>query len=229
MAFCESQWFGGGGTTSTTSTSSGVLGMGSAGIWTSTSSTTFTGINCWGAGGGGTCTTAEYVNFQEMQALQMQHQQSLMQMQMQAQQIYVAQGLHQYAASQMSDDQRRAHQDQAEALQQARLERVKEYEEAGAKAKELLLEHLTPTQKETFNKNKWFVVEGGKSKQQYRIRAEYHTINIEVMDGKKVSHKLCAHVHGSAGVPLHDHILAQKIMLESAEDDFLKIANRHAA
>lgn len=227
MAFCESQWFGMGGATSTTSSSSDVMWMGSN--TANITSTLFTGVNCWttdgssdwGGGGGGTCTATEYYNAQMQMQIQAQYQQ----MMMQTQQIYATQGL--ATQHQMSDEERRNQQAQAEALQQARLEQCKLQTEAGNKAKELLLEHLTPAQKETFNKNKWFVVEGGRSKQQYRIMAERCSINIEVMDGKKVSHKLCAHL--GHDIPLHDHILAQKIMLESAEDDFLKIANRHAA
>lgn len=97
------------------------------------------------------------------------------------------------------------------------------------RAKELLLANLTPTQKETFEKNEWFIVEGGKSKQRYRIRTRTLTMNIDVMNKEKVKHRLCAHLHYTCDAPLHDHILAQKLMLEAAEDDFLKIANQHAA
>lgn len=218
---------GGGGATSTTSSSSDIMWMGNYSTATTTSTT------C-GSGGGGTCSSAEWYTCyngqqeaQDLQMIQMQQAQMMHQMQAQAQQLYMSQGLAaqqparhnmQAQAQQMSEEQRRAYQEQ-----------LKKSEEAGAKAKELLLGHLTPAQKETFNKNNWFVVEGGRSKQQYRIKAGSYSINIEVMDGKKVKHRLCAHLHYNAGVPLHDHILAQKIMLESAEDDFLKIANRHAA
>jgi len=40
------------------------------------------------------------------------------------------------------------------------------------RSQELLLEHLTPEQRDTFHKNKWFLVIGGKTKTQYRIRTE---------------------------------------------------------
>lgn len=97
------------------------------------------------------------------------------------------------------------------------------------RAKELLLANLTPAQKETFEKNNWFVVTGSRSKREYRIRANGVAMNIDVMDKEKVMHRLCAHLHHTHDAPLHDHILAQKLMLEAAEDDFLKVANRHAA
>lgn len=98
---------------------------------------------------------------------------------------------------------------------------------AGERAHGLLLAHLTPEQRRTFEANKWFVVEGGRSKQRYRIRAGTVVANIDVLDGEHVAHKLCGHINHGAGVPIGDHLLAQKVMLELAEDDFLRLANRH--
>lgn len=96
---------------------------------------------------------------------------------------------------------------------------------AGKKAEELLLSHLTPEQRETFIKGRWFVVQG--KKRQYRIHGRTYAGNIEVLEGDKVIERLCCHCR--ADIPLHDHLLAQKIMLESAEADFIKIANRRSA
>jgi len=100
---------------------------------------------------------------------------------------------------------------------------------AADRARGLLLEHLTPEQRETFEQNNWFVVEGGRSKTKYRIRGGTFAGNVDVLrkDGK-INHRLCAHIDASK-VPLGDQLLAQKIMLELAEDDFIRIANRHAA
>lgn len=101
-------------------------------------------------------------------------------------------------------------------------------EAASQRAEQLLLSHLTPEQRRTFEQNKWFVVEGGKSKRKYRIRNSGSLVaNIDVLDGDKVAHRLCGHVNSRASVPLADHLLAQKVMLELAEDDFLRLANRH--
>lgn len=125
--------------------------------------------------------------------------------------------------------QHRAYRDyQAEQDRQAEIVRS-HAKKARERAQELLLSHLTAEQKQTFAKNKWFLVEGGKSGQRYRIRSADHLVaNIDVMDGERVSHKLCAHADLQA-VPLGDHLLAQKIMIEAAEDEFLRVANRHAA
>lgn len=137
-----------------------------------------------------------------------------------------------------------AYQEQVERAWRAQQYRVAEREqrrelrhEAAARdrANELLLEHLTPAQRQTFAKNQWFVVEGGMSKTRYRIRAKGSLVaNIDVMaaighEGEsKVVHRLCGHCDPRA-MPLADHLLAQKLMLEFDEEEFLKIANRHAA
>jgi hypothetical protein len=109
-------------------------------------------------------------------------------------------------------------------------------EVAKTRANELLLQHLTPAQRETFSKHGWFIVEGGKTKTKYRIRAVDHMVaNVDVYErqfslfnnpDQKITHRLCAHVPTNK-VPLGDQLLAQKMMLEFSEDDFLRIANRH--
>jgi len=91
----------------------------------------------------------------------------------------------------------------------------------------LLLEHLTPEQRETFRNNDWFVVDGGKSKTKYRIHSRGSLMaNIDVIKDDKTLHRLCAHCDVHA-IPLGDQLLAQKLMLEFDEDEFLRIANRH--
>lgn len=95
---------------------------------------------------------------------------------------------------------------------------------AGKKAEELLLSHLTAEQRETFVKGRWFVVKG--KTHQYRINGKTYAGNIEILEGDKVVARLCCHCRPD--IPLHDHLLAQKIMLESAEDDFIKLANRRS-
>lgn len=98
---------------------------------------------------------------------------------------------------------------------------------ARARALALLRSHLTPAQRQTFATNKWFVVEGGRSKAKYRIRSHACAGNIEILDGERVTHRLCGHCDSS--IPLGDQLLAQKLMLELDEDEFLKLANRRAA
>lgn len=107
---------------------------------------------------------------------------------------------------------------------------------SNARAKELLLSKLTPAQRKTFEEHKWFIVEGGRSKTRYRIHADRGlTGNIHVLPAKKpppgvaemALHRLCAHCADHM-VPLYDHLLSQKLMLEHAEDEFVALANRHA-
>jgi hypothetical protein len=97
------------------------------------------------------------------------------------------------------------------------------HEAAKQKAHELLLAHLSPEQRHTLETNGWFVVEGGKSKQKYKINGSNYAGNIEVVGQGQ---KLCC--HADRHIPHGDQLLAQKVMLELAEDDFLRLANRSA-
>lgn len=102
-------------------------------------------------------------------------------------------------------------------------------EAAHQRAQELLLEHLSPAQRDTLTRNGWFIVEGGRSGTKYRIRNRGVAGNIDVLgNGDRVTHRLCCHA-ADGGIPQGDQWLSQKIMLELAEDEFLRKANRHAA
>lgn len=124
------------------------------------------------------------------------------------------------AARRTTEEELRRIEQEARAQRQASIER----------ATGLLLEHLTPQQRETYYKNGWFMVEGGQSKTRYRINAKSSAGNIEVLESRRnvdeVTSRLCCHIPYKKELPLHDHLLAQKIMLELAEDDFLRTANR---
>lgn len=103
--------------------------------------------------------------------------------------------------------------------------------DAEDKARDLLLTNLTESQRETLRKNKWFVIQG-RSGQLYRVRDVGHVVaNIEVIERdllghERMLHRLCGHI-GDSGMPIADHLLAQKLMLEADEDAFLRLANRH--
>jgi hypothetical protein len=102
--------------------------------------------------------------------------------------------------------------------------------QAALKARELLLEQLTPEQRASFEQHDWFLVRG-QSGRHYRIRDDGHVVaNIEVVERDllghdRVLHRLCGHI--GEHVPQADHLLAQKLMLEADEDAFLRLANRH--
>jgi hypothetical protein len=95
------------------------------------------------------------------------------------------------------------------------------------KARELLLEQLTPEQRASFEQHDWFLVRG-QSGRRYRIRDDGHVVaNIDVLaPDQQVLHRLCGHLADPV-VPLADHLLAQKLMLEADEEAFLRLANQH--
>ena len=102
-----------------------------------------------------------------------------------------------------------------------------ERDAALARSRELLLSHLTPKQRKTFEENHWFIVKGGITQTRYRIRTTSHTHNIEILRGDVATSRLCGHLRGS--LPLHDHHVAQKISLEYDEEAFVRLCNRSAA
>jgi hypothetical protein len=98
-------------------------------------------------------------------------------------------------------------------------------EEANKRARQLLVENLSATQREQFERDGHFVVHGRQAR--YRVR-QGRSANIDVVDRKGfLSHRLCA--HPAEYVPDFDTMLAQKLLLENDEDYFLGRANRHSA
>jgi hypothetical protein len=92
------------------------------------------------------------------------------------------------------------------------------------KARALLLRNLTREQRHELDKLGHFHVISREGVR-YRIHDGTLAINVEQLDGEgKLLRKLCAH---PVGVPLGDGLLAQKLQLEFAEDDFLRVANVH--
>lgn len=136
---------------------------------------------------------------------------------------------HQAAEEQRRLERQRRAAEIARRAEELRVQQeAKERERAKATAHALLQANLSPEQRETFEKNHWFIVEGGKTKTKYRIRGNGTLVaNVDVLkDDGKISHRLCAHCNPNE-IPMPDHLLAQKLMLEISEDDFLRIANRH--
>lgn len=121
----------------------------------------------------------------------------------------------------MEEEQRRlAEQQRAE--NEARWKReAEEKEKAKKRAEELLLSFLTPEQRDELERLNHFHLIVGERK--YRIKRG-RSRNIELLDasGKPVE-KLCAHPRDY--IPDADTMLAQKLMLETDEEAFLKMAN----
>ena len=118
--------------------------------------------------------------------------------------------------------ERRLREDHEAARQAAR-----NREAARNRARDLLLDHLTPEQRETMKRHGWFVVLGGKSKQPYRIHTDRGPAgNVIECDyaGAPVA-RLCGHIR-TAFLPDYDEYLAQMIMLQADEDAYRALANR---
>lgn len=142
-----------------------------------------------------------------------------------SQYYYLAQGRAVAYRARTEEEQLRQ-QEQHRLAMLAAEQRTRENQAALTRSRELLFAHLSEFQRKTFESHKWFVVEGGKTKQKYRIRTETYAGNIDVLNGSRVSHRLCVHCDS---IPLYDHHLAQKLALEYDEERLLQIANRQAA
>lgn len=88
---------------------------------------------------------------------------------------------------------------------------------AEARAKALLLRLLAPDQRETFERDGSFEVLGRSTGARYRIRSA-RQINIDDLTNGR---KLC---YVTPEVPLCDQLVAQKLLIEGDEKEFLRVA-----
>lgn len=114
---------------------------------------------------------------------------------------------------------------QAEEERRKREEETQRRIAAEQRAEELLKAHLSAEQTEEYEKCGHFHVVG-ESGQRYRIRTKSPSINVDVIEGGKAVRRLCAY---APGLPPGDTFLCQKLALENNENEFLKVANVHAA
>lgn len=93
---------------------------------------------------------------------------------------------------------------------------------AAARARALLLSMLSVKQREQLQRDRFFEVIAQGSKRRYRIHQGTHG-NVKLLDdtGREVT-SYCAQ---PPDVPAEDAMLAQKLMLELHEEDFLRVAN----
>lgn len=97
-----------------------------------------------------------------------------------------------------------------------------EREAALARSKKLLMECLTAQQQETLERHGYFDVKVGPKT--YRISKGWaHNVR-EVLPDGSLSKTFCAHPREN--VPDFDNMLAQKLILETDEPTFLRMANR---
>lgn len=107
--------------------------------------------------------------------------------------------------------------EQAEAARAA----VKRIEDARTRAKELLVEHLDPEQRESYEKHGLFIVETPR-KNRYRLSSNHAP---RKLSGDKDAVSYCIHTYG---VPREDELLGFKLLLEANEEEFLRTANATA-
>jgi hypothetical protein len=88
------------------------------------------------------------------------------------------------------------------------------------RARRLLLRHLSPAQRQTWKRHRWFEVAGQGCV--YRIH-EGRAMNVKQLRPGQPVATLCAFPRG---VPMGDVLLAQKLMLETDEAGFLRVAHR---
>lgn len=107
----------------------------------------------------------------------------------------------------------------------AELRRRQEEEQktADARAEELLLSALDEEQKAEYRKDKSFHVRNPKSGRRYRIRRAWSGHVERIGDHGRPVERLCAHPR--VQVPLPDNQLIAKLMIETDEDQFRRLAN----
>lgn len=99
------------------------------------------------------------------------------------------------------------------------------YVTAHRRGMRLLIENLTPQQRRTFERRRYFVVQGGDTGRLYRIR-EGRQLNIDELDA--LHRTACVWCfHPADALVLGDVLLTQKIALETFEEEALRIAYRH--
>ena len=95
--------------------------------------------------------------------------------------------------------------------------------EAETKAEKLLREWLSPEQLRQYDLYGFFLVRGGRTGRQYRIR-QLLTYNVDEIGPRGVAASLC--FQAADAYALGDHMLAQKIALECREEEALAVAYR---
>lgn len=98
-------------------------------------------------------------------------------------------------------------------------------EAARDRGEKLLRGYLTPEQRETYCRQGRFVVRG-QSGRRYSIEAsDPRFCNVSELDADgQIISRLCA--QAAVNIPIADHLLTQKLMLEHHEAEFRRIANR---
>lgn len=123
----------------------------------------------------------------------------------------------------ISPEERVHREAQAKAFLEERDRKEAERKAAEIKAEKLLHSCLTEEQKDELIKKNYFHLYVGNKK--YRIeRGTTGNIKLLYENSDNPKHQYCIH---PTGVPVGDVMLAQKLLLETNEEEFLRVANRH--
>jgi hypothetical protein len=102
-----------------------------------------------------------------------------------------------------------------------RLERFQAVE----RAKALLIDNLDNEQRAQFTKDRHFIVHSRDRQRRYRVEQGFAgNVKLLRQDGKAIA-SFCIHPDDRR-IPAEDVMLSQKLLLETAEEEFLRIANR---
>lgn len=126
-----------------------------------------------------------------------------------------------YEAPPLTEEQIEAQRVRAEAAAAAAAVRRQEEAAAKERARKLLLDALAEDQQEELLKNGFFHVETRNGTRRYRLSPTGQPKRVRGEDG--VAWAYC--IHPDHGYPQDDIVLAQKLLLESDEEAFLRIAN----
>jgi hypothetical protein len=90
---------------------------------------------------------------------------------------------------------------------------------------DLLVAHLTPTQRSELQQSAYFTVRSADGRRLYRLDATIYMGNIRwVHPSGAVLGKYCVHTFGGYAVPIPEHLLAQKLHLETDDLAYLSLA-----
>jgi hypothetical protein len=129
------------------------------------------------------------------------------------------------SAEQKAADEARWVAERAEVARKAEIAAA-ERKAAIEKARALLLSMLSVKQREQYQRDRFFEVIGQHTRRRYRVRQGTHG-NVRLLDDK--GREVTSYCAQPSGVPDEDAMLAQALMLEHHEQDFLKVANARPA
>lgn len=132
----------------------------------------------------------------------------------------------QYVPPQQTEEQRQADVERLRVNAEAARLRAEEAQAAAKKAKELLIAALTLAQREQFAKENAFELQV--NDKLYRIRPGHRVERLNSKT-KKTESYFCIHPSHEHRLPNEDVALGQKLFLEAAEAEFLRIANETRA